>query len=399
LSKIKILCIDIEGGHGGSSRSLFYALEEISKIKNIQITVICRIDSWMKKEYKRLGIRCLTEKTIPRFTPLKKYSRNILQLLYFIFLYWPKSYSFRKRLLSIAKEVDLVHYNHVSLSFLAYWLKKKSRKTCSSMHVRTLPPNNYFTKFLTKVFINSCNAIIYITENEKRHVNNLITIKKNILEKIIFNPVKIQEGKKTYIKELKTDKRLKIGILSNLSYNRGVDRVIEIYECIPLKQREKFLFILAGDMKLEKNLPNIPNQFHKFGGSMKDFVNYKKYSKNFIFLGNVDRPEEVINSFDILLKPTRLSNPWGRDILEALAAGKPVISVGTYTKFVETYKTGVLQEKFNAKAIVDWLSKINKDRSLLKNYKKNAVKRIKILCNQKSSADNLLQTWLKIMNK
>ena len=152
-------------------------------------------------------------------------------------------------------------------------------------------------------------------------------------------------------------------------------------------------------MKLEKNLPNIPYQFHKLGGSMKDFVNYKKYSKNFIFLGNVDRPEEVINSFDILLKPTRLSNPWGRDILEALAAGKPVISVGTYTKFVETNKTGFLQEKFNAKAIVDWLSKINNDRSLLKNYKNNAVKRIKILCNQKSSADNLLQTWLKIMNK
>ena len=126
MSKIKILCIDIEGGHGGSSRSLFYALEEISKIKNIQITVICRIDSWMKKEYKRLGIRCLTEKTIPRFTPLKKYSRNILQLLYFIFLYWLNPITSEKIINS--KDVDLVHYNYIYLSFLAYWLKKKSEK-------------------------------------------------------------------------------------------------------------------------------------------------------------------------------------------------------------------------------------------------------------------------------
>ena len=47
------------------------------------------------------------------------------------------------------------------------------------------------------------------------------------------------------LKELKTDKRLKIGILSNLSYNSGVDRVIEIYECIPLKLREKFLSIIS----------------------------------------------------------------------------------------------------------------------------------------------------------
>ena len=39
---------------------------------------------------------------------------------------------------------------------------------------------------------------------------------------------------------------------------------------------------------------------------------------------------------DVVLKPTREANPWGRDILEGSPSGKPVISVGRYDRFVET---------------------------------------------------------------
>ena len=125
MKKIKILCIDIEGGHGGSSRSLFYALEAIrhsKKFSNLDITVICKKKSWLKSQYKKIGIKCIIENDIPRFTPLKKNSRNFYQLLLFLILIWPKSYNFRKKI-SASNSYDIIHFNHISLSFLARWCK------------------------------------------------------------------------------------------------------------------------------------------------------------------------------------------------------------------------------------------------------------------------------------
>ena len=52
MKKINVLCLDIEGGHGGSSRSLFYLLKKIDK-KKFKIEVICKKNSWIKKEYKK----------------------------------------------------------------------------------------------------------------------------------------------------------------------------------------------------------------------------------------------------------------------------------------------------------------------------------------------------------
>ena len=90
------------------------------------------------------------------------------------------------------------------------------------------------------------------------HLHSLIG-NPNIYEEIIHNPVlPTSTLGKIY---LKNDSRLKVGVLSNFSYNRGVDRTLEIFEAIPLRKRHLFVFVCAGDMTLEKNIPGIPNHF------------------------------------------------------------------------------------------------------------------------------------------
>ena len=92
MKKKKILCIDIEGGHGGSSRSLFYIISEIVKKKKdkFEIVVICRKDSWVRIEYEKIGVKCLIYGNLPRFTSLIKPSRNIYQTILFIIKIWPQ---------------------------------------------------------------------------------------------------------------------------------------------------------------------------------------------------------------------------------------------------------------------------------------------------------------------
>ena len=93
----------------------------------------------------------------------------------------------------------------------------------------------------------SCNDFVYITENEKHHIHSLIKQPKNN-EVIIYNPVKFSsKSKKIYIK---SQRKLKVGVLSNFSYNRGVDRTLEIFELIPSNKRHLFTFIFAVDITL-----------------------------------------------------------------------------------------------------------------------------------------------------
>ena len=66
-----------------------------------------------------------------------------------------------------------------------------------------------------------------------------------------------------------------------------------------------------------------------------DYAQSQKVSHMIRFIGHVNNPEKFIKESDILIRPTRENNPWGRDILEAMAFGKTIISVGTYDKFIK----------------------------------------------------------------
>ena len=143
-------------------------------------------------------------------------------------------------------------------------------------------------------------------------------------------------------------------------------------------------------MKLEKNIPGIPKSFNLFS----DFVASKGYSDNFIFLGQLKNPDELLKYINVLLKPTRLNNPWGRDILEALSIGKPVISIGSYKKFVETDKTGLLLPNYNAYKISRWLLDLESNKIKKSIFSDECKRRIQFYCNPTKVSNQLLKVWL-----
>jgi glycosyltransferase involved in cell wall biosynthesis len=113
----------------------------------------------------------------------------------------------------------------------------------------------------------------------------------------------------------------------------------------------------------------------------------------FLFLGHVEIPEGVLSACDLLLKPSRDSAPWGRDILEALAMGRPVISIGSYQRFVETGKTGYLLPQYSPAAISDLLFRLDGDRELCQRLGLSASARIAQLCDGPRQASDLLDLW------
>jgi len=391
---IKVLCIDIEGGHGGSSRSLFQFLEAMDRT-NIEVKVICRLESWLRDSYKKLGIGYDVESNIPRFTVLQKINRNLLQLIFFHLFIWPKSHVFRKKLLNMSKDYDVVHCNHISLMILAQWLKKYNPKLLFTMHIRTLPYSNYFSRVQALRAKEVFDGFVFITENEFNHMGKLLH-NNNIPGKVIFNPIKTNTLKLQKHSQIPMDNRLKIGVLSHFSYMRGIDRVVNIMESVPPKNKKDILFIIAGDMKLNEKLPGLLGKIAKKGGSLEDYVHAKGLKEYFLFLGEIKDPEKFVSSIDILIKPTRENNPWGRDILESMSYGKTIASVGSYNKFVETGSTGLLQKNFDAEELALWLTQFIKNRTELHKMGENAKSRISTMCNPKEKAEELKNFWLEI---
>ena len=121
--------------------------------------------------------------------------------------------------------------------------------------------------------------------------------------------------------------------------------------------------------------------------------NIKVARKNLTFIGHCKSPEKLISQCDLLVKLTRGADPWGRDILEALAGGLPVISIGNYDKFVETNVTGLLVDNFDADIIADWIGNVISDNLLLQKMSKTSRERIAEECDPSKYAKNLQEIW------
>ena len=394
MKKLNLLCIDIEGGHGGSSRSLYYALQNINS-NDLNIEVICRLDSWIQNAYKNKNIKCTIERSIPRYTVLQKINRNIIQIIIFFICTWPKSYFFRKKLQKKIKKFDIIHLNHISLFFIAKWIKKHNPNIKITMHIRTLPYKNIFSRLQAKIAIKYCDKFIFITENELMHMKELAN-KEIINGEIIYNPIIFPtESLENYYK-IPQDKRLKINVLSHFSYMRGIDRIVNIMENIPNKYKKDILFIVAGDMKIKEKLPKSIDKNLRLAKSLKDYIKEKQLDQYFIFLGRIDFPEKLLPHIDLLIKPTRENNPWGRDILEAMSHKKPVVSVGKYNRFVETNVTGLLQKEFNSKLVADWLSSFVADKKMLYKFGENAKSRINKFCEVDKVSRQIKAFWINL---
>ncbi len=390
-----MLCIDHEGGHGGSSRSLFQILSHMDR-RHVQAKVICRKQGEIQDKYLALGIKTAVAPDLPLFSPTEAGWKPNLSLLRHSL---PRLLRQYKKLDYLADEInkdfDLVHFNHVSLFILAARLRRLTDKPFTT-HIRTRPENTFLTRSQARSILRSCGALIYITENERDYFEKLAGKAPG---EVIFNPAISPAGIATSHPDIPNDGRLKIASLKNFNPNLGHARLVEIAKALVERgKQDKVLFVLAGDMRLWSSLPG---RLGEFGAQGKDFSDYVKslgLENLFLFLGWVADPERVLAACDMLAAPAYGNNPWGRDIIEAYSLGKPVIATGTWNGFVKNGQTGLLAEKFEAgKFAVDILSLAN-NRIYLKEMGEAGRLNIASLCSPPDRARDLQALWQSVAN-
>lgn len=390
---LRVLCLDIEGGYGGSSRSLFEILRHINRDR-IAPEVWCRRSGPIQEAYREIGIPCRVTPEMPKMSSLPRLSRNFY--MYGLFAgQFLRAGRFRH---DLAKEVrerfDLVHFNHEGLFLLARWLRRRAA-TPFTMHIRTNLRETRFARWQNRSIARTMQHLIYITDNERETLERLSGMTP--AGSVIFNPASPPPAGIAPDSRIPDDRRLKICCLSNYAWDRGIDRLVDVAQALDASGfGNDVLFVIAGRMALSASLPGELGRVGAKGGTLADYAASRGLAGMFRFLGHVTEPERVLAACDLLAKPTRHDNPWGRDIVEALAAGKPVLTVGAWTKLVETGKTGILQPVFDAEGLARVIVDLIDDPAARLRMGEAGRERVRRLCNGPDRAADLASLWHRV---
>lgn len=336
-TKIPILYIDIEGGWGGSSRSLYYIVKNLDK-KRFNPVIIYGKEGPIKKRYLDMGIPAYLFTPIPRIQALEKNNHRSLAVFALKMFHVPRFLLFVKRLFE-RYGFKIVHLNHESLFFVAILLKLFFK--CEVIiHVRTMLARNIFGRIQIGMAGKAADHIIFISENEQKLWHDVRPGLNTAPQSVIYNIFEAPDMRSTG--RLLPDHRdkFKLAVLSTISRRRGTDRLIDVAESLKKMNRQNILFAVCG-----KGEPSYVDY-------LKNKIRDKGLDGFFSFLGHQE-PEAVLDECDTMIKLHRTRNPWGRNVIEAMMSGRPVISLGTYQKFVEDGINGYLLPEFDAGKIAE----------------------------------------------
>lgn len=385
--RLRVLCLDIEGGYGGSSRSLFESIRHLGP-GEAAVEVWCCREGPIQPRYQAIGVTTRVTPTMPRFSALPRLSRNINAAARAA-LAFRRAGTFLEELRREAARFDVIHFNHEALFPVARWLRRRTEQPMT-MHIRTNLVDTPFARFQTRTIAQTVDHLVFITENEAETFRRLGG--RPQAASVIYNAVDALASAPACHPAVLHDGRFKIACLSNYSYTRGLDRLVDVADALARRGRQ-VLFVMAGHMTLTGSMPGLLGELGRRGGSLADFVAARGQAEMFQFLGHVPDPEAVLAACDALAKPTRENNPWGRDTLEALALGKPVLTCGRYAAFVEDGVTGILQAEFDAGALADAITRLDDDRAWAGRLGEAGRARVRALCDGHARASDLLAVW------
>jgi len=392
--KVNVLALDIEGGHGGSSRSLYTAIQYLDT-ELFCVEVWCKRSGSIKESYRNIGVKCVIEPTMPKVTSLSMFFINIFVLFRFFFDFL-RAREFRQRLVeAVNNRFDIVHFNHESLAWLAAWLRPRTNAGMV-FHNRTMLKDSVFSQIQIKLIDKAADRLVFITENERDNMRRLGAITDG---KVIYNPVEIPNQMPLIHDSLKDDQRFKICCLSNYSWSRGIDRLVDIAKILRKQGRSDVLFVVAGEINLSARIHKKLGIKGRKGLDLSDYAKLNGVFDMFLFLGHIPDPERVLAGCDLLIKPTRESNPWGRDLIEAMAIGLPVISIGTYDGFIKNNETGYLLESYDSEEVALKISNLALSPKIAQLMGKRARKIIEDKCDPFKMSSELSEVWNEVAYK
>jgi len=381
--KVRILFLDKEGGYGGSSRSLYFLIKNLDRSRVVPIVVLRERGPAMEF-YRELGIRTILLEGFPVYKPSLRKNPWVL----FLFLLRMGSFCSSCRLLSrliTENNIDIIHMNHDGFFVYGFFLR---RFTVAKIiiHMRTMLPVNRYAALQARCIEKNADHLVFISENELQRYCELLG-RRSDKSSVVFNSFDaLSGGAEPYSSK---GSFFKVLYLGNLTYNKGAYRLIDMALEMKARGIRNILFWVCGEDRGEKR------------GNSKGAMAFKAESAGvkpyFCFMGQQAEPERFLKGADVLIRLSRWNDPWGRDIIEAMAYGKPVIATGDYEGFIEHGVNGLLHSKYDAGKMVEDLVFLASHPEAVERMKKANIEKAKELFDGPSNAAKVAALYESIL--
>lgn len=387
---MKVLFIQQGFGYGGATKSLIETQKALKD--SVDIYTITKKNKRLNKilSYEFTNSKDIIELEIPG---IFSYSEGISTIQEFN---KAKEY-FPKEIISYINEnnIDVVHINSSVFSNLVKSIKEntKSKIVVHLREVFKFNGTNDVEKYIIEKTFKYSDAIIAISPNEISYYPKSEKIQ------VIANPHDFSLTDKYLDKKNTSINKVIIGMCANFNPIKGHLVFIEAIEQINK-------YFSADNLNLEFRIIGYPKK-----NSLNNFINRNFNKSSYLYQFHKKLKSKKIDNLtivpftldvyyelsqlDIYVRPDISGNPWGRDIIEAMALKLPVIATGKSDFFIKNNVTGLLVKPSDSKIIIAKIIELIENEELRKQLGENAYVHIKELC----KIDNYKVSLLNIYNK
>lgn len=356
-----ILFLDHEGGFGGSSRSLYYLVESMDR-ERFRPVVAVRKDGPIRRKYAELGVPCVHVPDLPVFRPGERKHAVAFALFLMSLVRFPRVLRTLRALVEEHGVVQL-HANHENMALTAGLASRKLGLPWSC-HVRVQLNPSVAARLLCGLIARRARRIVFISDPVMTHFMALAGVsyefdKAAVVWNITPEPDKDLEPRPEL---LERPEAMHLLSLSNFSPRRGVDRLVDVAAALKDRGRTDFVFHLYGQASNTRVLGGAPSPYF---ARIRERVRSLGLEEQVLFHGHIADPERALAGGHVLIKLARDACPWGRDLMEAMAFGLPVVALGAYEGVVRHGENGYLALHFDPGDIAAFLIRLRDEPGLL----------------------------------
>ncbi|MGH6720014.1 MAG: glycosyltransferase family 4 protein [Alphaproteobacteria bacterium] len=338
---VRTLHVDIEGGFGGSSRSLHELVRRLDPAR-VAPLVAHRQDGPLVGRYRALGVPTALVPGIVSFVPRPgKGLANFIATLPALSRSWRAA----DRLAGLARghRAEVIHLNYEGLVLLGGALKRRTGLPVV-VHCRALLPDDAWGRWLVGRLAAVADPRFFISPNEAARVAALAG--RALAGEVMWNIAAEPWPRAPFADP---PEALYLG---SLDPAKGADRLIAIARALDAIGAPPLVIAAYG---MARARPRFAAELARRARPLGHRLELR---------GHTAEPEPVLARALALIRPSRADDPWGRDVIEAQRAGVPVLATGVYAGVVEPGITGWLYQPFDALAMARRLAGLVADPAL-----------------------------------
>jgi glycosyltransferase involved in cell wall biosynthesis len=217
-----------------------------------------------------------------------------------------------------ANEVDVVHANSIRAGLVV-----TAAGAPAIVHVRDCLPPGPLTSLTLRV-IGRADALVANSEHTRSTLGPAV-----VKARVIYNPVRLEDFERVELTTAAARSRIGVegsgpvlAMIAQITPWKGQADAIRIAELLS-SSHPGLRLVLVGSAKFDSAATRYDNRAYL--ASLERQVEAAGLSERVVFLGERDDIPQILRAADLLLAPS-WEEPFGRSIVEAMAAGVPVVA-------------------------------------------------------------------------